>query len=161
MARLLLELKYYDEAGRVKPSAILSWCALFLCRSMFIFALSFILQQNSSELLSWIYPEKRYLYLSMLIAAPAFSAYLLLAFRESLTKHERYWPLLLIKPLLLLSCLLDIGLHYFLAKSLYWQFSWSIALSFLINVMIGFYLFKDRHLRLLVSDWSRPNSPIE
>lgn len=161
MAKLLLELKYYDEAGRVKPASILVWCVLFLCRSMFLFALSFTLQQNSTELLSLFYPEKYYLYIAMLVALPAFAGYLLLAFRESLTKHHYYWPFYVIKPLFLLSCIFDIGLHYYLAKAHYWQFSWSIALSLLIDVLVCFYLIKDRHLSLLITDWSKALTPAQ
>lgn len=159
MAKLLLELKYYDDAGRVKPAVILICCVVFLCRSMLLFANSFTLRQDNSDLLGLFYPEKHYLYLGMLLGLPALIAYLLIVFRETMVKRHYYWLFLCIKPLFLLSCILDIGLHYSLAKAHYWQFSWSIALSLLLDSLICFYLLKDRHLSLLISDWSKPSSP--
>lgn len=157
MAKLLLELKYYDEAGRVKPASVLNWCVLFLCRSMVLFAISFTLQQNGTELLSLFYPEKTYLYLAILFSLPALLAYLLLSFREFITKKGQFWCFYLSKPLFLISILLDLCLHYYVAKAHYWQFSWSIALTLIVDVLLCFYMLKDRHLSLLISDWTSPS----
>lgn len=159
LAKLLLELKYYDEAGRVKPGFVFTWCALFLCRSVLLFALSLTLHNDGVQLLGFFYPEKKYLYVGMVIAAPAFIAYLLVAFRESLANQQQYWLFYLIKPLFLISCILDITLHYYLAKATFWQFSWTVALSLIIDVLLSYYFLKDRHLRLLIRDWAKTTIP--
>jgi hypothetical protein len=155
VAKLLLDLKYYDEEGRVKPSFILNFCVVFLCRSILLYGISFSLRQDSGQLLALFYSDKNTLYWGMIMSLPALLAYLLLAFREFLVKKHLFWAFHLIKPLFLFSCVLDIGLHYTLAKMHYWQFSWSIALSFLTDFLIGFYLLKDRHLRHFIDDWSK------
>lgn len=153
--KLLLPLKYYDEAGRVKPAAALYLCIVFLSRSLLILIGSVSVRENGEQLLALFYPEKGYLYISLAIAFPAFLALLLLGFREKIWNADRCWMFSFIKPLLILSVLADLGLHIMLASIAHWQFSWVIALTLLIDLLILYFLLQDKHTRLMLVDWKR------
>ncbi|MFB1034159.1 MAG: DUF2919 family protein, partial [Sinobacterium sp.] len=96
--KLLLPLKYYDEAGRVKPATALYVCIAFLSRSLMILIGSVSVRENSDQLLALFYPEKQYLYISLAITFPAFMAILLLGFREKIWNADRCWMFTCIKP---------------------------------------------------------------
>ncbi|MGJ8681774.1 DUF2919 family protein, partial [Paraglaciecola sp.] len=68
--KLLLPLKYYDDAGKVKPPSAWYWCALYLCRSVLVLIGALSSREYGSELLSIFYSESRYLYLNLGIALP-------------------------------------------------------------------------------------------
>lgn len=155
MSRLLLDLKYYDEAGRVKPGLAVLWLIVFLCRSLVICVIAVAAGKDSDAILRLFYPKEFYLYLGMIIGIPALASYLIMLFREKLTKNTQHWPFHLIKPLLLMSCLLDLVYQCYLANLLYWQFSWPIALFILLDIWGAFFIVKDHHLRVLIADWAR------
>ena len=154
--RLLLALKHYDELGRILPPAALYWCLLYLCRSYFVFIASLSFRQDSSGLLAIFYPDKVYFYVSLIIALPSLLVLLVVSFRERFWQAGYYWPFKVVKPLMYLTLFADGVFHIVMAKQQYWQFSWLIALTLLID---GFYLFfvtKDRHLKLMLKDWLKP-----
>ncbi len=153
--KLLLPLKYYDDAGRVKPAAALYFCIVFLSRSLLILIGSVSVRENGEQLLALFYPEKQYLYISLAIAFLAFVALLLLGFREKIWYADRCWMFSCIKPLLIFSVLADLGLHIMLASIEHWQFSWVIALTLLIDSLIFYFLVKDKHTQLMLMDWKR------
>jgi len=153
--KLLLPLKYYDDAGRVKPAVALYFCIVFLSRSLLILIGSISVRENGEQLLALFYPEKQYLYISLCIAFPAFLGLLLLGFREKIWQANRCWIFSCIKPLLILSVLADLGLHIMLASIEYWQFSWVIAITLLIDSLIMYFLIKDKHTQLMLTDWKR------
>ncbi|WP_340678849.1 DUF2919 domain-containing protein [Paraglaciecola sp.] len=159
MAKLLLDLKYYDDAGRVKPASALLWVVVFLCRSLLILIMALAARNDSNTLLRLFYPEEKYLYIGLVIAAPAFVSYLLIAFREKLAKWSQYWSFYFIKMLLFVSCLLDFVYQCYLANMHYWQFSWAIAVILMLDMWIGFFIIKDRHLSVFVADWLRQDNP--
>ncbi|MDU0355474.1 DUF2919 family protein [Paraglaciecola aquimarina] len=84
--KLLLPLKYYDDAGRVKPPVGLYLTALYLCRSIVVLIGAYSSKQYSNELISLFYGEQRYLYLSLMIALPALLSVTLIGFRENYGK---------------------------------------------------------------------------
>jgi hypothetical protein len=153
--KLLLPLKYYDEAGRVKPAISLYICIAFLTKSLLILIGSVSVRANGDQLLALFYPERQYLYISLCIAFPAFLALLLLGFREKIWQADRCWMFLLIKPLLILSVLTDLGLHIMLAGIAQWQFSWVIAITLLIDALVFYFLLKDKHTKLMLKDWKK------
>lgn len=155
MARLLLDLKYYDEAGRVKPGSAVLCLLVFLCRNLFIFVIALSIGQDGDALLRLFYPKDFYLYLGMLIGVPALASYLIVVFREKLAKYAQLWPFHLIKYLLLSSCLLDLFYQCYLANMHYWQFSWPIAVFIVLDIWVAFFVVRDRHLSLLIADWVR------
>ena len=155
--RLLLALKHYDELGRVLPAGALYWCLLYLCRSYFVFIASLSFRQDSSALLTIFYPDKVYFYLSLIIALPSLMVLVVVSFRERIWQTRYCWPFKLVKPLMYLTLFGDAMFHVVMAKQQYWQFSWLVALTLLID---GFYLFfvtKDRHLQLMLKDWLKPS----
>lgn len=153
--KLLLPLKYYDDAGRVKPAAALYVCIAFLSRSLLILIGSVSVRENGEQLLALFYPEKQYLYISLVIAFPAFLALLLLGFREKVWQADTCWMFSCIKPLLIFSVLADLGLHVMLANIEYWQFSWVIAVTLLLDSLIFYFLIRDKHTQLMLMDWKK------
>jgi hypothetical protein len=157
--KILLPLKYYDDAGRVKPAAALYFCIMFLSRSLLLLIGSVSVRENGEQLLALFYPEKKYLYISLAIAFPAFLALLLLGFREKIWQTNRCWMFSCIKPFLIFSVLADLGLHIMLAYIGHWQFSWVIAFALLLDMLIFYFLVKDKHTRLMLMDW-KTSTPI-
>ena len=155
--KLLLPLKYYDDAGRVKPAVALYVCIAFLSRSLMILIGSVSVRENGDQLLALLYPEKQYLYINLAIAFPAFLALLLLGFREKIWKVDRCWIFSCIKPLLIFSVLADLGLHIMLAKIGYWQFSWLIAFTLFLDLLTLYFLVKDKHTQMMLMDWKKPS----
>lgn len=153
--KMLLPLKYYDDAGKVKPAAALYFCIVFLSRSLLVLIGSVSVRENGDQLLALFYPEKHYLYISLAIAFPAFLAVLILGFREKIWDAYRYWMFSCIKPLLIFSVLADLSLHIMLANVGHWQFSWLIALTLLLDSLIFYFLIKDKHTLLMLTDWKR------
>jgi hypothetical protein len=153
--KILLPLKYYDEAGRVKPSVALYLCIAFLSRSLLILLGSVSVRENGEQLLALFYPDKQYLYISLGIAFPTFIALLLMGFREKIWNADRCWMFSYIKPLLIFSVLAELGLHIMLASITYWQFSWVIALTLLADSLIFYFLVKDKHIQLMLNDWKK------
>jgi hypothetical protein len=153
--KLLLPLKYYDDAGRVKPAVAVYLCIAVLSRSLLILIGSVSVRENGEQLLALFYPEKQYLYVSLAIALPAFLALLLLGFREKIWQASKCWMFSFVRPLLILSVLADLVLHVRLASIAHWQFSWIIAITLLVDSLIFYFLTKDKHTQLMLSDWKR------
>jgi hypothetical protein len=153
--KLLLPLKYYDDAGRIKPAVALYVCVAFLSRSLMILIGSVSVRENSEQMLALFYPEKHYLYISLAIAFPAFIALLLLGFREKIWKTNRCWIFYCIKPLLIFSVIADLGLHIMLANIGHWQFSWLIAFTLLLDSLSLYFLVKDKHTQMMLMDWTK------
>lgn len=153
--KLLLPLKYYDEAGRVKPALALYLCIAILSRSLMILIGSVSVRENGEQLLALFYPERPYLYVSLAIAFPAFLALLLLWFREKIWQAGKCWMFSCIKPLLIISVFADLCLHIIVASSQRWQFSWVIAITLLVDLLVLYFLAKDKHTQLMLRDWKR------
>ena len=153
--KMLLPLKYYDNAGRVKPAAALYFCIVFLSRSLLILIGSVSVRENGDQLLALFYPEKQYFYISLAIAFPAFLALLILGFREKIWQINRCWIFSCIKPLLIFSVLADLSLHIMSANIDDWQFSWLIAFTLLLDSLVFYFLVKDKHTLLMLIDWKR------
>jgi hypothetical protein len=153
--KMLLPLKYYDEAGRVKPAVALYICIAFLCRSLLVLIGSVSVRGNGEQLLALFYPDKQYLYISLVIAFPSFVTLLLLGFREKIWNAKRYWMFSFIKPLLMFSILSDLCLHIMLASVKHWQFSWVIAFTLLLDSLFFYFLLKDKHTQLMLKDWKK------
>ena len=156
--KLLLPLKYYDDAGRVKPALAVYVCIAFLARSLLILIGSVSVRENSEQLLALFYPEKQYLYISLASAFPAFLAFLLLVFREKIWHTNRYWMFSCIKPFIVVSVLADLSLHIMLANAQHWQFSWVIAVILIIDPFIFYFLIKDKHTQMMLIDWKKINT---
>lgn len=155
--RLMLALKHYDEAGRVLPSGALYWCLLYMCRSYLVFIAALSFRQDSSSLLALFYPDKGYLYSSLLGAIPALLVLLVLSFREKIRSKGHCWLFKLIKPFMLATLVADIVFHLSIANGQYWAFSWLIALTLLVNVLCLYFVVKDRHLSFMLKDWAKPS----
>lgn len=153
--RLLLPLKYYDEAGRIKPSNALLICLWYMCRTYLVFVATFSYRQDSAGLLAFFYPHKSYFYGGLIIAVPALMVVLLVSFREKLFNTSFVILFKLIKPLMLMGLLLDVIFHVLVAQQQKWQFSWVVAISVLLDVLCMYYVARDKHLRMMTKDWAK------
>jgi hypothetical protein len=112
-------------------------------------------RENGEQLLALFYPESQYLYISLTIAFPAFLGLLLLGFREKIWNASRCWMFSCIRPLLIFSVLADLVLHIVMANIKNWQFSWLIAITLLLDLLVFYFLIKDKHTLLMLVDWKK------
>ena len=152
----MLDLKHYDEAGRILPAGAFYWCLLYLCRGYFVFIASLSFRQDSSALLAIFYPDQVYFYASLIIALPAFLVLVVVSFRERIWRRGYSLPFKVVKAFMFLTLLADAVFHVVMAKQQHWQFSWVIALTLLIDSFCVFFVIKDRHLKLMLKDWVKP-----
>jgi hypothetical protein len=153
---LILPLKYYDEAGRVKPPAVFWLLLLLICRAYFVFIAALSYRQDSAYLLALFYPRHSYFYWSVALALPALVVFGLCGFRDKLWQHGIFRFVYLVRPLLYCAIIADFVLHLFMARQQYWQFSWLIALTLLLDFSLLLYLFSSKHLALMLRDWRSP-----
>jgi len=155
MLKLLLPLKYYDQAGRVKPLLCFNLCLLFLARSYFVFAISAANMNDSGKLLGVFYPDKQDFYLGLLLGLPAVFCWALASYRGKLWQAQRFVVFSWIKPLLLLTLMADLLMHLMLAEQQHWAFSWVLAISLMLDAMLLVYVFRSKKLRLMLNDWQK------
>lgn len=155
MAKLLLPLQYYDEAGRIKPPRFFWWCGLLLAKSYFIFILSLSNFRDSDALLEVFYPRPSELYIGLGIGLSAVLAIAIVAYREKWWGSS--WAMLchLIKPLLLLAVIMDISHQIQLLLEHHWMFSWAVAFSVVLDSVLLYWILKSRHLKYMLKDWQR------
>ncbi|MGJ8681507.1 DUF2919 family protein, partial [Paraglaciecola sp.] len=68
------------------------------------------------------------------------------------------WLFGFVRPLMIVSVLGDFIFHVYFANLSHWQFSWLIAITFILDLLCLYFLLKDRHLLLMVKDWKiNPN----
>jgi hypothetical protein len=60
-----------------------------------------------------------------------------------------------IRPLLIFSVLADLVLHIVMANIKNWQFSWLIAITLLLDLLVFYFLIKDKHTLLMLVDWKK------
>jgi hypothetical protein len=153
--KLLLPLKYYDEAGRVKPPVAVYVCALFLCRSLIVVIAALSASDASRDLLALIYPQRTLLYVNVCFALSALASLVVMGFRYKIWTNKITWLFVLIRPLLLFAAIGELFFYLALAHYNSWAFSWPIALTILVTGFCVFYLAKDKHLTCMMQDWRR------
>lgn len=153
--KLLLPLKHYDDAGRVKPPLGAYLCGLFLCRSIIVLVAALSSSQYSNELLNVVYPQKILLYANIVLALPVLASLGIIGFREKIWAKGACWLFLLIKPCLLVTALGELLFYLSLANYHHWEFSWIIALTILLSILCLYYLIKDKHLIYMLKDWGK------
>lgn len=152
---LLLPLKHYDEAGRVKPPWLLYFFTLFICRGVFLVIAQLISAEHTKVLADILYEHASHLYSSAGLGVLGLSALVILSFREKITQSQNQWVFRLIRPLLLCAVILNLALEVNIAKEQNWQFSWLVALPLLIEIWCGYYLIKSKHLNVMLQDWQK------
>jgi hypothetical protein len=153
MNKLLLPLKYYDEAGRIKPPRFFWWCGLILAKSYFIFVLSLSNFRDADGLLGVFYPRQSELYLGFAIGFAAVVAMVLVAYREKWWHTKFKVVSYLIKPLMLTTIVLDVIHQVQLVHKIHWQFSWPVAIFLCLDLSIFYWLMTSRHIKFMLQDW--------
>lgn len=152
---LPLPLKHYDEAGRIKPGGMFWLICLFPCRALLFFVLSFTFIQDQSLILSFVYPDNRDFYTSLIPIIPAALSILLASHREKIWQrgNEVYFYGLL--PLLISAYVIDLSLlavHIYQIRGL---FEWTVALAVLVDTLLLAILLRSQHIKLMLRDWQR------
>ena len=152
---LPLPLHCYDESGRVKPPKWLYWFILLGCRDVFLVLMSVVFPEQTDVLLGLLYRDGVEMLEKIAFALPFIVALLLLSYHHALLSKQWVAWLRLFKPLLLLGfCLSLVDLVMLSAKS-HGHFSAYVGVSILFNVMGVVCLFRSRHIRVMLRDWSR------
>lgn len=155
MTRLLVPLKYYDEGGLIKPHWLFFVLLAYLLRALFILVVALSYRQDPSALLQIIYPDPRYLSVSLLSGIPAVVCLLVVSFRHKLMSKQIQWPFRLVKPLLILALIADVAIHCFYGLIQNWQFSWLLGISFLGGCSALVYALRSKHLTHMLNDWQK------
>lgn len=151
--KLALPLNHYDESGRIKPPMTFWLSCLFLARSYFIFIAALSFRQDTESLLKVFYPNQQELYTGFVIGLGAVLAAVFVAFREKWWNGKFDKVRYLIKPLILLTLILDILYQIEIALDHHWQFLWTVAIFVVVDSILFYWLLKSRHVRLMIKDW--------
>lgn len=153
MLKLLLPLKYYDEAGRVKPLLWFNLCLLFLARSYFVFIASAANMNDSAKLLNLFYPDKQDFYLGLMLGIPAVMCWGLASYRDKIWNKAFHRWFKWVKPLLILGLTADLLLHFWMAQQQHWAFTWVLALGLLFDALLLVYLLRSKKVQVMLKDW--------
>lgn len=154
-SRIILPLERYDDEGRIKPPRWLWWTLVFLNRGYLLLVASVSYIKDQSLILSLFYPDNRDFYLSLLVGLPALLAALIAGYRRQLWQKHWLGAFAVIRPLVLLSLLLDIGLQLAMAAGDQFRFSWTVAIFLLLDGLLFTYWARSRSLKLTLADWRR------
>jgi hypothetical protein len=153
MPTIALPLKYYDDAGRVKPPIGLWLYAAFIAKSVLILVGSLTNRDTSESMLEIFYPQRSDFYFGLVLGCFGLAICLLCGFREKIWNAKKIVLFSTIKPLIFCSLLLDLGFQFKLAHANYWAFSWNIGLNILLIGSFTYWAIKSRHLKIMLKDW--------
>jgi O-antigen/teichoic acid export membrane protein len=153
MPSIALPLKYYDDAGRVKPPKVLWLYVAFIAKSILILVGSLTNRDTSESMLEIFYPQKSDFYFGLLLGCFGLAICLLSGFREKIWQTKKIALFSAIKPLIICSLLLDLGFQFKLAYAHYWAFSWNIGVNVLLIGCFIYWLIKSYHLKVMINDW--------
>lgn len=153
MPSIALPLKYYDDAGRVRPPIGLWLYVAFIAKSVLILIGSLTNRDTSDSMLEIFYPQKSDFYFGLLLGCFGLAIWLICGFREKIWQANKEALFSIIKPTIFFSLVLDLGFQIKLAHTHYWAFSWSIGVNVLLIGCFAYWLFKSRHLTIMLVDW--------
>ena len=141
----LYALKYYTNAGDLKPPALFLFVLLFLSRTWVLFVLSLASTQTGNDILLLFYPDKVHFYLGLLLGLLPVIVLAVSGRRHTQNSWAmKGWPWCFY--LVVFSVLGDIGLqlyYIYLAKFAY-SATASIQLVFALWCLL--YINKSKHL---------------
>lgn len=153
MRSIALPLKYYDDAGRVKPPIGLWLYATFIAKSVLILVGSLTNRDTSESMLEIFYPQKSDFYFGLILGCFGLVICLICGFREKIWQAKKIVLFSTIKPLIICSLMLDLGFQFKLAHAHYWAFSWNIGVNILLIGSFAYWLIKSHHLKIMLEDW--------
>lgn len=154
---LKLPLTFYDESGRILPPRWLYSVFILLCIDWLAFVFSLASRTQTSELLTFFYPQKETLGLGLAASLPVLIALSLVSQRDRLWKKGflawRRWviPLAQLGVLALLSVQLYYAMHH------HWWFETITGVKIVFYSIALYAISKSRHLKWMVEDWETPN----
>jgi hypothetical protein len=151
--KMVLPLHYYDENGRVKPPLFLMLSLVFLARSIVVFIASLSFREDGGLLLSVFYPDKYQFYLTLASAIPSVALLLFIGFRERIWKAQRSSLFIILPFALALILIYDLCVQLYIISQQHFVYSWPMASTLLITLVIIWYLMLSKTLRILIRDW--------
>lgn len=151
--KLLLPLKYYDNAGRIIPPISL-WATIFyVSKALFVLIASLTFVQDKSALLGLFYPVKSNLYVGLVISLAGLLVFIICGFREKIWKNKKNYLFGLIKPVLILVLIVDFIFQLYMANQHQWAFSWTLGVSAMLDLLILYWVVTSKHLAFMLLDW--------
>lgn len=150
---LKLPLNCYDESGRILPPKWYYWLCGFLCIDWLVFVLSLASREHTTELLSFFYPSRSGLIVSLVTSMPILTSLVLVSQRERLWKKSWLKWSSALMPLLVLgtSGLISAQLYHLFIE--HWRFEWVSAIRITGAVLCIYVFLKSRHLHYMRNDW--------
>ncbi|MGB3726192.1 MAG: DUF2919 domain-containing protein [Glaciecola sp.] len=149
-------LKYYDEAGRMKPPIVVYFILLFVSRGLLVLIISLSFREDSELLLRLFYPQPYHFYLSLSPIIPALMGLYLVSKRNILWENEQFSRFKMLPWLMAFALLLDASMQTYMLYETHFAYSLSHGLSLLIAVLCMWYLVKSQYLKTLFIDWQTP-----
>ncbi|TAP35889.1 DUF2919 family protein [Alteromonas sp. KUL49] len=150
---LKLPLNCYDESGRILPPKWFYWLCGFLCIDWLVFVFSLASREHTTELLSFFYPNRSGLIVSLLTSMPILMSLLLVSQRERLWKKSWLkWSSAVIPFVVLGAAGLMTAQLYHLSMA-HWDFEWVSAIRIVGAALCIYVVLKSRHIRYMKSDW--------
>ncbi|MGF1726674.1 DUF2919 domain-containing protein [Photobacterium nomapromontoriensis] len=148
---MLYPIEAYDKHGLLKPSAMLWLCMLFSAKAWIVFIMAGASRQHGAEVLEILYPLRESLYLAMVIGLPAVILMWLAGHRHknnkltnSVWRHGKF--------ILLLTYTIDCVLQMYQLILTHGAFSWTRAVSLLLTIWLGCYLYRSSRVRNTFAD---------
>ncbi|MGF1685995.1 DUF2919 domain-containing protein [Photobacterium japonica] len=148
---MLYPIEAYDKHGLLKPSAMLWLCLWFSAKAWIVFVMAGASRQHGAQVLEILYPLPENLYLAMGLGLPAVIFMWLAGYRHKNNKVIN-WVWQRGKSVLLLSYTIDCALQVYQLVLTHGEFSWTRALSLLLTLWLGFYLYRSSRVRNTFAD---------
>ncbi|WP_394220367.1 DUF2919 family protein [Alteromonas gracilis] len=157
---LKLPLQFYDESGRILPPKWLYALSLMLCIDWIAFIFSLASRSQTSELLSFFYPNKASLGTALVASLPILMGLVLVSQRERLWKKGFVKWRRVVRPSIQLGCLLLLAVQFTYLIDHQWGFEFFVALRMVFCVFAFYAVWRSRHLRWMVEDWAVVDSSV-
>lgn len=135
------------------PPISLWLCLVYLSKTAIVLLASLTFVQDKTAIISIIYPERYQLYMGLIIGIIPIWVFFICGFREKIWRKGKHGLFSLLKPLLMLAVILDVLFQTYLATKQQWAFSWVIGGSYVLDLIIMYWLMSSRHIAYMLLDW--------
>ncbi|GGZ04511.1 MAG: hypothetical protein PWP74_457 [Shewanella sp.] len=149
------DVHWLDDNGHVRPPLMLYLLLLFLARGWAILVMSLTITSDRAELVKLFYPEKVDFLTALAAGSGAVLAFFLVIAER---RRKPQWCRSAFSSLriLLMGLLgLEAALLFTRLSHSRFLFDWPMALDGLFLFWSALYLYRSRHLKVYVSDWSK------
>jgi len=149
-------LKYYDEAGRMKPPLVMYIMLLFVSRGLLILIISLSFREDSERLLRLFYPHSIHFYWSLIPIIPALLGLYVVSKRSLLWEKKQYVLFRALPWFMITALLLDLAIQLYMLWQIHFRYSLSHGLSIIISATFIIYIMQSEYFKTLLQDWNKP-----